>query len=139
MIRLFTPNYTVGAVAVCEDSTGRVLLVRSRQHGGWGLPGGLVRRGEQPVDALVREIAEELSIVVTVADLAHQASHTLIDPDTQQVTVVVTVPLAGPPDVDGAEVVEARWFDPADLPSALVRGTLEALRAVGARAPRTAP
>ena len=55
------------------DGHGRVLLQKRRaggRHGGlWEFPGGKVERGEAPESALVREIAEELAIVVAVADL----------------------------------------------------------------------
>lgn len=135
VIRVLTPNYTVGAVAVCEDQQGRVLLVRSRQHGGWGLPGGLVRRGEGPIEGLARELFEELSIAVSPADLVAGLTRTLVDPATQQVTVVVAVTLHERPVVDGAEVVEARWFAQPDLPTGLVRGTSESLASVGAAHP----
>jgi ADP-ribose pyrophosphatase YjhB (NUDIX family) len=138
VIRLLTPNYTVGAVAVCADSGGRVLLVRSRQHSGWGLPGGLVRRGEEPVDGLAREIEEELAIVISPAELSALRTETLIDAGTQQVTVVVAVTLRAEPQVDGNEVMEARWFAGRDLPAALVRGTYESLEVIGAVTPRMA-
>jgi ADP-ribose pyrophosphatase YjhB (NUDIX family) len=138
-IRLLTPNYTVGAVAVCEDAAGRVLLVRSRQHAGWGLPGGLVQRGEEPADGLSRELAEELSIAVPATSLTAMRQQTLIDTTAQQVTVVFAVALPGEPVVDGAEVMDAQWFAEPDLPRLLVRGTYESLAAVGAVSPRAQP
>jgi ADP-ribose pyrophosphatase YjhB (NUDIX family) len=138
VIRLLTPNYTVGAVAVCADPSGRVLLVRSRQHAGWGLPGGLVRRGEVPVDGLAREIEEELAIVLSPVELSMLPTETLIDAGTQQVTVVVAVTLQAQPVVDGNEVMEARWFAAHELPAALVRGTYESLELVGAVTSRMA-
>ena len=138
VIRLLTPNYTVGAVAVCADPSGRVLLVRSRQHAGWGLPGGLVRRGEVPVDGLAREIEEELAIVLSPVELSMLPTETLIDVGTQQVTVVVAVTLQAQPVVDGNEVMEARWFAAHELPAALVRGTYESLELVGAVTSRRA-
>ena len=138
LIKLLTPNYTVGAVAVCSDPDGRVLLVRSRQHAGWGLPGGLLQRGEEPADGLVRELAEELSLETSSDVLVNSRQHTVIDPTAQQVTVVFAVTLESRPEVDGDEVVEARWFAQSDLPTSLVRGTYESLESVGALKPRTA-
>jgi 8-oxo-dGTP diphosphatase len=139
LIRLITPNYTLGTVAVCEDADGRVLLVRSRQHAGWGLPGGLVQRGETPSDGLAREIAEELSIVVPSDRLSASPQHTVIDSATQHVTVVFAVALEGRPTVDGDEVLEARWFAEADLPRSLVHGTWESLKALGVVSSRALP
>lgn len=50
---------------------GRVLLARRslRKHafpGAWDLPGGVVEPSEQPVEALVRELREELAVEVEV-------------------------------------------------------------------------
>ena len=51
-----------------RDAEGRLLLQRrpdGKHHGGlWEFPGGKVESGENPRDALVREIAEELSIAL---------------------------------------------------------------------------
>ena len=65
---------TMRVVAIALiDRHGRVLLQKRRaakRHGGlWEFPGGKVERGESPETALVREIAEELDIVVAPADL----------------------------------------------------------------------
>lgn len=56
----------VVAAAIVRD--GRVYAARrplhKREGGNWELPGGKVEPGESEVDALVREIAEELGCVV---------------------------------------------------------------------------
>ncbi len=49
---------------ICDES-GRILLVlRNREPGKalWGLPGGFVESGENPIDAARREIEEETGI-----------------------------------------------------------------------------
>ena len=55
------------------DRGGRVLLQKRRseaRHGGlWEFPGGKVERGESLESALIREIAEELGVIVASADL----------------------------------------------------------------------
>lgn len=49
---------------------GQVLLTRlSHVEGMWTLPGGGIRFGEQPPDAVVREVHEETGLPVTVGDL----------------------------------------------------------------------
>lgn len=58
-------DWGVGAIA-CDDR-GRLLLVR--EDGEWLAPGGEVETGESHRDALVREVAEETGISITVEDL----------------------------------------------------------------------
>ena len=60
----------VGAVVQAED--GRLLLVRRGRppaRGRWSLPGGHVEPGESEEQAVVREVAEETGLVVTVGTL----------------------------------------------------------------------
>ena len=62
----------VSAAALFDDA-GRV-LIQQRPCGGtlpglWEFPGGKVESGETPVDALIRELDEELGIMVAAADI----------------------------------------------------------------------
>src|SRR3954454_7923608 len=68
-VRAGTPSYTVGAVAVLRHDDGRLLFVDQRHSDGWALPGGLLRRGECPDHAVVREVAEEVGVSLAAADL----------------------------------------------------------------------
>jgi len=71
-------------VAACAliDTDGRVLIAErpagKPMAGLWEFPGGKVDPGERPEDALIRELNEELGIVVNEACLAPLtfASHT---------------------------------------------------------------
>lgn len=53
----------LGAHALIVDRTGKVMLARHSYMKGWSLPGGGVARGEPPVTALLRELAEEIGSV----------------------------------------------------------------------------
>ena len=74
-------------VAACAliDADGRVLIAErpsgKSMAGLWEFPGGKVDPGERPEDALIRELKEELGIVVNEACLAPLtfASHTYED------------------------------------------------------------
>jgi 8-oxo-dGTP diphosphatase len=56
------------AAAAMFDAEGRVLIAQRPAHkslgGLWEFPGGKVEPGESPEDALVRELLEELDVVV---------------------------------------------------------------------------
>ena len=78
------PIVLVAAVALV-DADGRVLLAQrpagKSMAGLWEFPGGKVDTGETPEAALIRELAEELGIDVTLSCLAPFtfASHTYPD------------------------------------------------------------
>ncbi|MFD3443419.1 NUDIX hydrolase [Microbacteriaceae bacterium 4G12] len=65
-----TPRMRVGAYAVIRSS-GRVLLAHWNDRGGsgWTLPGGGLELGEEPLDGVVREVAEETGYAVAVERL----------------------------------------------------------------------
>ncbi|MEU5950370.1 NUDIX domain-containing protein [Micromonospora sp. NPDC047465] len=55
------------ACAVVVDDSGRVLLGRRVDTGRWSLPAGAIDPGEQPADAVVREVYEETGVNITEA------------------------------------------------------------------------
>ncbi|MBN1238372.1 MAG: 8-oxo-dGTP diphosphatase MutT [Gammaproteobacteria bacterium] len=59
-------------VGLIEDEQGRILVNRRRagthMAGHWEFPGGKLDEGESPREALDRELAEELGIVVLEAE-----------------------------------------------------------------------
>jgi 8-oxo-dGTP pyrophosphatase MutT (NUDIX family) len=66
VVRLLSPTYTVGALALIERDDGRILLIRQVYRRNWGLPGGLLKRNEAPADAAVREVSEEVGLAIEV-------------------------------------------------------------------------
>ena len=104
-----------GVSIVLHDGDGRVLLVRhSYGPDQWALPGGGVKRGEEPRAAAKREIAEELALELTGPELIA----TLEEPvsGTRHTAYLFTAEAAGEPQVDEREIAAARWFDPQALP-----------------------
>src|SRR5918912_2884425 len=69
---LTQPRFTVTAGAVVTDERGRVLLLRHvlRKGSGWGVPGGFLEKGEQPDEAVRRELREETGLELESAELA---------------------------------------------------------------------
>ena len=62
------------AACVLLDGEGRVLLAKRPEGrplaGLWEFPGGKIEAGEEPEDALLRELREELGIAIAKQDLA---------------------------------------------------------------------
>jgi 8-oxo-dGTP diphosphatase len=69
---LTQPRFAVTAGAVVRDERGRVLLLRHtmRKGSGWGIPGGFMLAGEQPEDAVMRELREETGLELEEVELA---------------------------------------------------------------------
>ena len=116
LVRLGTPSHTVGSMGVVEHD-GRVLLVRLAYRKWWGLPGGLLQRGEQPAAAVVREVAEEVGLPIELA-----APPTIVvDTRARRVDVVFLCRPAPGVDPDSAkacssEIEEVKWWPLDDLP-----------------------
>ena len=67
------PTWILVVALALFDAEGRLLLQQrptGKHHGGmWEFPGGKVEASEKPANALVREIAEELALVIDPVQL----------------------------------------------------------------------
>ncbi|WP_254897888.1 NUDIX domain-containing protein [Kitasatospora sp. NA04385] len=58
------PGHPMTSYVLCTDPASRLLIVRAAGVGTWHLPGGVVEVGESPLDAVRREVREELGLVL---------------------------------------------------------------------------
>ncbi len=102
------------AAALLVGANRRVLLVRKRGTTAFMQPGGKIEPGESPVAALIRELHEELGLVVSPGSPQHlgrfsavaaNESDAVVDAELFKLAVVQPVSAA-------AEIAEAVWFDP---------------------------
>lgn len=134
VVRTIAPSYNVGAICVIERSDGHVILIKQRYRQRWGLPGGLLARGEQPAAAAVREVREEIGIDVELtSDPA-----VFVDPHVRRVDVIYRArPTAGndaAPEPTSPEITDVGWF-PLDALPVLQAETATALAGVGLMPP----
>ena len=116
-VRLTHPRFSVTAGAVITDVRGRVLLLkhRFRPGAGWGMPGGFMEAGEQPEEALRRELREEIGLEVEQLKLLTTRAFQT----PQQVEIVFRCQAIGDPDQLNFEIQKAAWFFPDELPEEL--------------------
>ncbi len=102
------------AAAVVIGLDGRTLLVRKRGTQAFMQPGGKIDAGEQPVDALARELEEELALVIDPASatwLGHFAAPAVNEPGFEVQAELFLVHISQPV-VAAAEIEEVQWIDP---------------------------
>ncbi len=113
--RLRRPDHGTALVAVWLG--GRVLAVRQSYRAHSSLPGGGVRRGEEPREAAQRELREELGLEVAPDDLV-LAREVAVEWDFRRDRVrVFELRLRAEPvlRIDNREVVAARFVEPRAL------------------------
>src|SRR5215216_6769225 len=133
---LTQPRFAVTAGAVVSDERGRVLLLRHvlRKGSGWGIPGGFLNAGEQPEEAVRRELREETGLELDAAELAFV--RTL--PHVRQVEVIFRGRMSAASFgrlSKSFEIDRAEWFALDALPEGLGRDQRRLIdRALDARA-----
>ncbi|WP_025858672.1 NUDIX domain-containing protein [Pseudomonas sp. CHM02] len=103
------------AAALLIGSDGQTLLVRKRGTQAFMQPGGKIDAGEQPAEALARELHEELNLRIEPGAAVYLGKFSApavnepgftVEAELFQVQIDVAVNPA-------AEIEEVRWIDPA--------------------------
>lgn len=113
----------IAGVSVIVTNIGGDVLLLKHSYGPavWALPGGGIKRGEDPMECARREVREELGITLAriepVAVIEEEISGS---PHTAHVFAAICDRQPRP---DRREVLEARFFPPHSLPEPLGRTT----------------
>ena len=118
---------TVSAVVL--NDRGEILLGQRSDNHQWSVIAGLIDPGEQPADALVREVLEETGVEVKIERVAGVALHQVVYPNGDHCHMVNTWfrcrAVGGEARVNDTESIAVGWFAPDALPElspfALVR------------------
>ena len=108
------------AVGILRRPDGRVLFAQrppGKVYAGyWEFPGGKIEPGEAPVDALTRELAEELGCRARVGRIDEVVFHAYEEFDLYMLVYVCALEDAP----RAVEVAQLAWVAPAALPSSRV-------------------
>lgn len=107
----------VGVGALIFNDDGKFLMAlrgleARNERNKWEIPGGKVEFGETLVNAIKREIKEELDIEVEVGELLHVADHIILDEQQHWVspTFRCTIVSGTPRVCEPEKCSEVRWF-----------------------------
>ena len=103
------------AAALLIGPDGRTLLVRKRGTQAFMQPGGKIEAHEQPVQALARELDEELGLIIDPAQARYLGAFSAPAANEPGFVVQAEVFLLtiDAPVSPAAEIEEVRWIDPA--------------------------
>lgn len=107
-----------GTSIIARLPDGRIVLVKRRDNGLWGLPGGMVDWGEDIATVVERELREETGLqVAQIRRLIGVYSAPDRDPRIHSICVVVEVDAIGEMQVDPMETLDVQAFHPQDIPT----------------------
>lgn len=115
LLWLANATFMVGVTGVVHDGQGRFLLLRHRlwpRDRQWGLPSGYAVRGEEFGQTVVREVREETALTVRAGELLYLKSGFRLRLEVAYEAHLV----GGTMRLDPAEILEAGWFRPDELP-----------------------
>jgi 8-oxo-dGTP diphosphatase len=104
-------------VAAVIEKQGKLLVCQRTRHQTmplkWEFPGGKIEDGEQPRDALRRELEEELGIQATIGDEISRVQHTYPNGAMVELRFFVVRDYLG--EIENRIFRDVRWAKPKDL------------------------
>lgn len=115
LIRITQKKFTASAAAVVTNERGEVLLLDHiiRPYYNWGLPGGFLEYGEQPDEAIRRELFEETGLKLENVRLIN------VQTINRHIEMIFRASSDGKPEVKSLEITQAEWFEFEKMPEKL--------------------
>ncbi len=115
LIALTQAHFLVGVTAYVFNPAGQILLLHHvfRHRYAWGPPGGWLKRGEDPIAAVIRELREETGLDIRV----HCPLY--VQEKDGHLEIIYFATTEGEPTRLSGEILEARFYDPRAIPHPL--------------------
>jgi len=98
-----------GKILVCQRTKHQTMPLK------WEFPGGKIEEGEQPQDALRRELEEELGIDATIGDEVARIRHEYRSGNSVELRFFVVTDFKG--ELENRIFRDMQWAERRDLPS----------------------
>jgi 8-oxo-dGTP diphosphatase len=98
-----------GKILVCQRTKHQTMPLK------WEFPGGKIEEGEQPRDALRRELEEELGIDATIGDEVSRIRHEYKSGNSVELRFFVVQDFRG--QLENRIFRDMQWAEPKELPS----------------------
>jgi 8-oxo-dGTP diphosphatase len=113
-----SPQERLVVVAAVIESHGRILACQRRKNDAFGLkwefPGGKVQPGEQPAQALARELKEELGVEAAISEELYRTRHRYKEM-SREIELIFFAARANEKEMHNLAFEDLRWVAPENL------------------------
>lgn len=106
--------FKVTVYAVIEKN-GKILLSEDEDKPGWKLPGGEVEKGESIIEAVKREIKEEVGLRISITGVISLQEYIKEDGIHRLRMYFAAKPVGGQARPNPGEVKKVRWFSKGEI------------------------
>lgn len=129
---VFYQNSKPTAGAIIVDKNDNILLAKRAykpKAGYWDVPGGFLEYGEDPEEAVKREIREELNVEIEITQLVGVYSDYYSLTEVELVCIYYTAKITSGTPTPSSDIADCEWFHYDKLPKEFAfKNNVEALR-----------
>jgi ADP-ribose pyrophosphatase YjhB (NUDIX family) len=115
LVRTTQTKFTVSVGAIVINNEDKILLLDHvlRPAAGWGIPGGFIDADESPVQAIRRELREEIGLEIENIEMLHFKT------TKRHIEILLSAQTAHAGKVQSFEIKQLGWFDYENMPQSL--------------------
>ena len=117
IVRVTQKKFTATVAVIIENEMGEVLLLDHvlRPASDWGIPGGFLEYGEQPAEAVKRELREEIGLELKNLEMVR------VRTSGRHIEILFRARANGTASVKSREINALGWFEVDKMPEKMSR------------------